>query len=155
MTVEFSNETPRAVDAQDLVALAEFVMAQLLLHPEAELSVVCVEPAAIAVLHEQYLHEPGPTDVMSFPMDELSPGRPGESQPQGLLGDVVLCPQVAAEQAVAAGHQAAHELRILLTHGILHLLGYDHAEPADEAEMFGLQRSLVLRYERQASESSR
>lgn len=84
---------------------------------------------------------------MSFPMDELRPGEPGRPRPTGILGDVVLCPQFAQAQALAAGHPLPHELRILLAHGILHLLGYDHAEPQEEAAMFALQRSLVQRYE--------
>ncbi len=113
----------------------------------AELSVVCVPPEAIAVLHEEYLDEPGPTDVMSFPMDELRPRRDGQPPVTGMLGDVVLCPAVAARQADAAGHDAGHELRILLAHGILHLLGFDHVEPDDEAAMFALQQSLVAQYE--------
>lgn len=147
MTVDFRNDSAAAVDEDDLVALAAFVMDRMLLHPQAELSISCVEPEAIAVLHEDYLDEPGPTDVMSFPMDELRPGRVDGSRPEGMLGDVVLCPVVAAAQAEAAGHSAAHEMRILLTHGILHLLGYDHVELTDEAEMFALQRSLVQQYE--------
>ncbi len=148
MTVELRNETTDPVAVGDLVALADFVMEQLLLDPATELSVVCVEPDDIALLHQEWLDEPGPTDVMSFPMDELRPGVPGEPRPQGMLGDVVLCPRVAAAQAAAAGHPPEHELRILLTHGILHLLGFDHAEPEDEAQMFGLQRSLVEQFER-------
>ena len=153
MTVEFRNDSSAPVDEADLIALAGHVMRQLRMHPDAELSVVCVEPAAIAVLHEEYLDEPGATDVMSFPMDELSPGKPGGALVEGMLGDVVLCPSVAQQQAAAAGHTAGHELRILLAHGILHLLGYDHADPAEEAEMFGLQRSLVADYERRAAGS--
>jgi probable rRNA maturation factor len=147
MTVDFRNDSAAAVDEDDLVALAAFVMDRMLLHPQAELSIACVEPDAIAVLHEDYLDEPGPTDVMSFPMDELRPGSVDGGRPEGMLGDVVLCPAVAAAQAETAGHSAAHEMRILLTHGILHLLGYDHVELPDEAEMFALQRSLVQQYE--------
>lgn len=147
MTVDFRNETDSPVAEADLVGLARFVMDRLHLHPAAELSVVCVSPEAIAVLHEEYLDEPGPTDVMSFPMDELRPGEPDGEPPVGMLGDVVLCPDVAGRQAVAAGHSPEHELRILLAHGILHLVGFDHADPADEARMFALQRSLVAEYE--------
>lgn len=147
MSVDFSNDCDREVDESDLTALAVFVMEQLRIDADAELSIVCVTPEAIAVLHEEYLDEPGPTDVMSFPMDELRPGEPGQPRPTGILGDVVLCPQFAQVQALAAGHGLHHELRILLTHGILHLLGFDHAEPAEEAAMFALQRSLVQQYE--------
>lgn len=141
--IDFRNETSDPVDEDDLVRLAEFALRHQGLHADTELSLVCVGPDEIAVLHEEYLDEPGPTDVMSFPMDEMRPGQP---EP-GVLGDVVLCPRVAAGQAAAAGHTAAHELRVLLAHGILHLLGFDHVEPDEESRMFALQREIVARYE--------
>ncbi len=89
---------------------------------------------------------PGPTDVMSFPMDELRPGREDREPQAGLLGDIVLCPSVAERQARDAGHATEEELLLLTTHGILHLLGYDHAEPEEEKEMFELQRKLLLTF---------
>jgi probable rRNA maturation factor len=89
---------------------------------------------------------PGPTDVMSFPMDELRPGREGTDPQEGVLGDIVLCPSVAERQARDAGHATEEELLLLTTHGILHLLGYDHAEPEEEKEMFELQRQLLLTF---------
>jgi probable rRNA maturation factor len=94
-------------------------------------------------LHLKWMDEPGPTDVLSFPIDELRPAKDDEEPDPGLLGDVVLCPDVAGQQAVAAGHTLEDELHLLTTHGILHLLGYDHAEPDEEKEMFGLQRQLL------------
>jgi probable rRNA maturation factor len=106
----------------------------------------------MADLHRRWLGEPGPTDVLAFPMDELRPPPPGSDRADrggepgpvpGLLGDVVLCPEVAAEQARHAGHSTEAELQLLCTHGILHLLGYDHGEPEEESEMFGLQARLV------------
>jgi probable rRNA maturation factor len=97
------------------------------------------------------MDEPGPTDVLSFPMDELRPPRDRDEPPEpGVLGDVVLCPQVAARQAAQAGHSAQEELDLLTTHGILHLLGYDHAEPAEEREMFGLQGELLTAWRERA-----
>jgi probable rRNA maturation factor len=115
-------------------------------HQQAELSVVLVDEPAMEQLHVQWMDEPGPTDVLSFPMDELRPGREDEDPQPGLLGDVVLCPHVARRQARAAGHSAEEELLLLTTHGILHLLGFDHAEPDEEKEMFGLQRKLLLTF---------
>ena len=97
-------------------------------------------------LHVQWMDLPGPTDVMSFPMDELRPGRAGSEPAEGVLGDVVLCPSVAAKQAREAGHATEEELLLLTTHGILHLLGYDHATPEEEKEMFELQRQLLLTF---------
>jgi probable rRNA maturation factor len=144
MSVEVLDESGAAVDADRLVALSQFVLDRLRIHPQAELSVTAVDEAAMTALHERWMDEPGPTDVLSFPMDELRPPRDRDEPARpGVLGDVVLCPQVAARQAVAAGHSAADELDLLTTHGILHLLGYDHAEPAEEREMFGLQGELL------------
>ena len=146
MSVEVNNESGVAADEAEIVALARHVLAQMHVHPQAELSVVLVDETAMEQLHVQWMDEPGSTDVLSFPMDELRPGTDGEDSPAGLLGDVVLCPQVAAAQARQAGHSTAEELLLLTTHGILHLLGYDHAEPDEEKEMFGLQRKLLLTY---------
>jgi probable rRNA maturation factor len=116
-------------------------------NPLAELSILVVDEAAMSELHEQWMGEPGPTDVLAFPMDELRPHSGSRDEDQSpdpaLLGDVVLCPQVAAKQAAEAGHSAQDEMELLCTHGILHLLGYDHAEPEEHAEMFGLQDELL------------
>jgi probable rRNA maturation factor len=146
VSVEVNNESGAEVDEAEIVALARHVLAQMRVHPQAELSVVLVDETAMEQLHVQWMDEPGPTDVLSFPMDELRPGTEGEDSPPGLLGDVVLCPQVAARQARTAGHSTAEELLLLTAHGILHLLGYDHAEPDEEKEMFGLQRKLLLTF---------
>jgi len=146
VSVEVNNESGVDVDEAEIVALARHVLAQMRVHPQAELSVVLVDETAMEQLHVQWMDEPGPTDVLSFPMDELRPGTDDEDSPAGLLGDVVLCPQVAAGQARQAGHSTAEELLLLATHGILHLLGYDHAEPDEEKEMFGLQRKLLLTF---------
>ena len=146
MSIEVNNETGVAVDETEIVALARHVLAQMRVHPQAELSVILVDEPAMEQLHVQWMDEPGPTDVLSFPMDELRPGTDEEESPAGLLGDVVLCPQVAAKQAETAGHTTQEELLLLTTHGILHLLGYDHAEPDEEKEMFALQRRLLLTF---------
>jgi probable rRNA maturation factor len=143
---EVNNESGLVADEAEIAALARHVLAAMRVHPQAELSVVLVDEPAMTQLHRQWMDEPGPTDVMSFPMDELRPGSESEDSPPGLLGDVVLCPQVAQRQALQAGHSTDEELLLLTTHGILHLLGYDHAEPEEEKEMFGLQRQLLLTF---------
>ena len=150
MSIEIANESGVPVQEAELAALARHVLDELRVHPLAELSVLIVDTEAMADLHQRWLNEPGPTDVLAFPMDELrlpppggSSSEPAEGAGPALLGDVVLCPQVAAEQAVKAGHQLADELDLLCTHGILHLLGYDHAEPDEHATMFGLQDKLL------------
>jgi probable rRNA maturation factor len=143
MSVDVVNESGTEVDVRRLVDLSRYVLDQMRVHPLAELSVLLVDVAAMEQLHVQWMDEPGPTDVMAFPMDELRPGSEDAEPEQGLLGDVVLCPSVAEQQAAQAGHQTEDELDLLCTHGILHLLGYDHAEPDDKAEMFGLQDDMI------------
>ncbi len=150
MSIDIANESDTAVDEEALASLARFVLDRMRIHPQAELSVLLVDEPAMTALHVQWMGEEGPTDVLSFPMDELRPGGDDDDEPDpGLLGDVVLCPTVAAAQAVAAGHSAADELHLLTTHGILHLLGYDHAEPAEEREMFALQDEIVTAWRKQ------
>ncbi len=146
MSVEVLNETDHRIDVRELVDLARFVMTSLHVNPRSELCITAVDAEAMTNLHVQWMDLPGPTDVMSFPMDELRPGREGAITPEGVLGDIVICPEVAAAQAAQAGHTTAEELLLLVTHGILHLLGFDHAEPEEEKEMFELQRTLLLTY---------
>lgn len=146
MAVEIVNESGIAVDEESLLGLAKAVLGALHVHPGAELSVICVDEASMEQLHLEWMDLPGATDVMSFPMDELRPGTPEAPSPEGLLGDVVICPQVAAVQAARGGHPASDEILLLLTHGILHLLGFDHEEPEERSEMFGLQARLLEDY---------
>ena len=152
MSIEIRNESGVAVDEAGLAALARHVLDQMRVHPLAELSVLLVDEEAMAGLHQRWMGEDGPTDVLAFPMDELGLPNPGGGQAEHgtdddtaetLLGDVVLCPQVALRQADKAGHSVQQELDLLCTHGILHLLGYDHAEPDEHATMFGLQDRLL------------
>lgn len=145
MSIEISNESGVDVSEEELISVARFVIGRMDVHPAAELSMVLVDSAAMADLHMRWMDLPGPTDVMSFPMDELEPGgRPDSPDPgPAMLGDIVLCPSFAADQAEAAGHSLANELALLTVHGVLHLLGYDHGEPDEEKEMFGLQGQLL------------
>jgi len=146
MSVEVNNESGYVTDEAEFAALGRFVLDQMHVHPQTDLSILLVGTEVMTELHVQWMDEPGPTDVLSFPMDELRPGLDGEVTPAGLLGDVVLCPEVAARQAREAGHSTMEELLLLTTHGILHLLGYDHEEPDEEKEMFALQRQLLLTF---------
>ena len=154
--IEVVNESGAEADELALEDVAKYVLTQMGIHPLAELSVLLVDESAMAELHVKWMDEPGPTDVLSFPMDELRPpglsaatasssrGSADDREPlPDLLGDVVLCPPVAERQARQAGHPAQAEMELLCVHGILHLLGYDHAEPEEEAEMFGLQAELL------------
>jgi probable rRNA maturation factor len=147
MSIDIANESGVDVEEAGLAAVARFALDQMRIHPLAELSVLLVDERAMTELHERWMGESGPTDVLAFPMDELRPPPPGTREEPGtdpgLLGDVVLCPQVAAEQARQAGHCTQDELSLLTVHGILHLLGYDHSEPDEHAAMFGLQDQLL------------
>ncbi len=130
----------------EISELATWVLGQMRLHPQTDLNILLVDEAAIEQLHIEWLDLPGPTDVMSFPMDELRPAPLGAEPQEGILGDIVICPQVAAQQALRSGHATMEEILLLTTHGILHLLGYDHAEEAERKEMFELQRKLLLTF---------
>ncbi|NQX27845.1 rRNA maturation RNase YbeY [Microbacteriaceae bacterium VKM Ac-2854] len=144
MSIEINNESSVPVDEAAILRLATYALDTLHVHPDAELAIVLVDEGAMEQLHVQWMDEPGPTDVLSFPMDELRPGTEDEQTPAGLLGDIVLCPQVAMGQAEQAGHSTLDELQLLTAHGLLHLLGFDHAEPEEEREMFGLQRDILV-----------
>lgn len=144
MSIEINNESGADVDEGALQRLAIFALDHLHVHADADLAILMVDEAAMEQLHVQWMDEPGPTDVLSFPMDELRPGSEDEITPAGLLGDIVLCPQVAIAQAEQAGHTPLDEMLLLTAHGILHLLGFDHAEPEDEKEMFGIQRDILV-----------
>ncbi|UUZ43745.1 rRNA maturation RNase YbeY [Janibacter limosus] len=146
MSIDVLNETDHEVEEVEFVELSRYVLEAMRVHPQAELCIRFVDEPTMTVLHEQWMDWAGPTDVMSFPMDELRPGREGETSLEGVLGDIVVCPSVAEQQAVTAGHAAIEEMLLLTTHGILHLLGYDHAEPDEEKEMFELQRQLLLTF---------
>jgi probable rRNA maturation factor len=153
VSVEVNNESGAEVDERALAELTRFVLEALRIDPLADVSILLVDSDTMASLHQQWMDLPGPTDVMAFPMDaaegpaeRFDPSAPpgtDEDAAATMLGDVVLCPAVAADQASSAGHSTEAELHLLCTHGILHLLGYDHAEAEDEREMFELQARLV------------
>ena len=143
MSIELLNESGAEVDEARIVAAVRFVLHRLHVHPDAEVSIALVDTATIEQLHVQWLDIPGPTDVLSFPIDELRPGTPDRPTQPGMLGDIVLCPEVAAAQAAEAGHDTMREILLLTVHSTLHLLGFDHAEDDERREMFDLQDSLL------------
>jgi probable rRNA maturation factor len=147
MSIEVLNESGDHVDVSELSRLSRFVMDEMRVHPLAELCIKVVDEATIAELNEHWMEKSGPTDVLAFPMDELRPGLVNEDPEEGVLGDLVLCPAVAERQAKDAGHPTRDEIDLLTVHGILHLLGYDHAEPEEHAEMFGLQGTLLTEWQ--------
>ncbi len=145
--IEINNESGTTVDEQHLQAVAAFALGQLRIHPQAELSVLLVDEPTMAGYHQRFMGEPGPTDVLSFPMDELRVPSDDEEPPEGLLGDIVLCPQVTSRQAAENGRSAAGEQDYLLIHGLLHLLGYDHATPVEHQVMFDLTDRIIAAWE--------
>jgi probable rRNA maturation factor len=154
VSIEVLNESGLdLVDVRRTQQLAAFVLQRMHVHPQAELCVTAVDEDTIAELNAKWMEKDGPTDVLAFPMDELRPGKVNEEPEEGVLGDLVLCPAVAirqAEDAVAkgqAGYTPTDELDMLTVHGILHLLGYDHAEPEEHEEMFGLQARLLAQWQ--------
>ncbi len=147
MSIEVLNESGAELDVPELSRLARFVMDEMRVHPQAELCIKLVDEATIAELNEKWMEKEGPTDVLAFPMDELRPGLVNEEPEEGVLGDLVLCASVAERQAAEAGHSMRDEVHLLTVHGILHLLGYDHAEPDEHKEMFGLQATLLTAWQ--------
>jgi probable rRNA maturation factor len=155
MSIDISNESGIDADNVALVRLATFALDQLRIHPLAELSILLVDEDTMSAYHEKYLGEPGPTDVLSFPMDELRPPTDGEEPPVGLLGDIVLCPAVTERQARENQRSAGEEAEYLLVHGLLHLLGYDHSNPEEQAEMFGLTDKIISAWAVQRPDQAR
>jgi len=155
MVIDLSDEVPDhervPVDTADLIRQAEFLLTALRLHDDTELSILLAGTEQMTELHVEHMGESGPTDVLSFPMDELREPSRGEPGEPGVLGDVVLCPPVAAAQAEIAGHSVAMELELLLVHGVLHLLGHDHADPDEHAVMFGKQDDLLRAWRTEGS----
>jgi probable rRNA maturation factor len=147
MSVEVLNESGVELDVAEYGRLSRFVMSRMRVHPEAELCLKLVDEDTMAEFNKRYMDKDGPTDVLSFPMDELRPARDGEPEEDGILGDMLLCPQYAAAQAPSFSRSADDEMRLLTIHGILHLLGYDHAEPDEEREMFALQARLLAEWQ--------
>jgi probable rRNA maturation factor len=143
VSIEVLNESDADLDVDHLSRLARFVMDRMRVHEQAELCIKLVDEATIAELNEQWMGKEGPTDVLAFPMDELRPGLLDEEPEEGVLGDLMIAPTIAEKQGATAGHGTVAEVELLTTHGILHLLGYDHAEPDEHREMFGLQAEIL------------
>lgn len=144
MTVELVNRSGQLVPESQMHELLNFGIDYMELNPECEISLTFVDVQEMEELHIKWMNEPGPTDVLSFPMD-----LPEKKDEIVTLGDIVIAPAVAAHQAVAAGHSTEHEIFILATHGLLHILGYDHADPDEEKVMFALQEKIVKEWSQQ------
>lgn len=146
MSIEIANESGIDLDDASVVSAARFALDSMDVSPMAELSMVFVTSEVMEGLHQRWMDLPGPTDVMAFPMDEPEDQAQEGVESSTLLGDIVLCPEFAGEQAHKAGHSLDDEMHLLTVHGVLHLLGYDHAEPEEEREMFGLQNRILAEF---------
>jgi probable rRNA maturation factor len=142
MTIEITNKSGELVPTESVRDLLQSALIGLKLNPECELNLVFVDIEEMTELHIKWMDEGGPTDVLSFPMDLPEPGNEAVT-----LGDIVIAPVVAAAQAATAGHSIDHEIFILAAHGLLHILGYDHATPEEEKALFTLQEKLVKNYQ--------
>jgi probable rRNA maturation factor len=145
MTIEVTNTSGQLVPTTEITSLMTHAMNALELNPDCDLNIAFVEDDYMTELHIKWMDEPGTTDVLSFPMD--MPEEPGEAV---TLGDIVISPVVAAAQAISQGHSTEHEIYILATHGLLHIIGYDHADTADEKIMFELQEKIVTDWEKRS-----
>jgi len=141
------NESSLGCDADSLHAMLTHHMPRTGIDPASPVDVLIVDEDRMAELHEQWMGEPGPTDVLSFPMDEVR-GAAGQEPPAfGMLGDIVVCAPVAARQAEGNGRGLDEEIAFLVTHGYLHLIGFDHATDAERAVMFDLQDALLADFQ--------
>ena len=142
MNIEMVTLTASDCDQGRLISLADYSLNAMGIHPDSELSISIVDVEEMSSLHMQWMDEPGPTDVLSFPMDEMKPN--SVTTGPGMLGDIVLCPEFAVAQAKAAGHSLQEELELLTVHGVLHLLGFDHREITERDAMFAKQDELLI-----------
>ena len=145
MTIEVTNTSGQLVPTAEMTSLMKHAMIALDLNPDCDLNIAFVEDDYMTELHVKWMDEPGTTDVLSFPMD--MPEEPGEVV---TLGDIVISPVVAAAQALTQGHSTEHEIYILATHGLLHIIGYDHADSVEEKVMFDLQEKIVTDWEKRS-----
>lgn len=149
-----------AVDVMRWVRLARLVLDDEGVIGDTELSLLFVDEQAISDLNARFLDGDGPTDVLAFPMDDdlvlggrqpdqggRGPGAPTDiGEPPALVGDVVVCPAVAARQAPSHGWSIDDEIALLVVHGVLHLLNYDHAEDDERQVMQRRERELLARF---------
>jgi probable rRNA maturation factor len=148
------------IDLERWLGLARLVLTEERAPVDAEVSLIFVDQAAITDLNRRFLGGSGPTDVLAFPIDDdhvpggrqpdsggRGPGSPSEpGDPPVVLGDVVVCPLVAERQAPEHAGTLDAELALLVVHGVLHLLNYDHAEPEEAARMQGRERELLTKF---------
>jgi probable rRNA maturation factor len=142
MTIEITNRSGQLVPSDKCLSLLTYAYGKLELHPDCDLNLTFIDDKEMQELHIKWMDLPGSTDVLSFPMD-----MPESGDDPVTLGDIVISPRFAEDQATKAGQSINHEIFILATHGLLHILGYDHEDIEDESVMFALQETIVSEWE--------
>ena len=141
MKIELVNNSTSNCNETSITSVAQFALIESGIHPDSELSIQIVTEEIMSELHMKWMNLPGPTDVLSCPMDEMKPN--SATSGPGIVGDLVLCPSYAEKN----GKQTLEkELELLTVHGVLHLLGYDHEEENEEVVMFALQEEILKKW---------
>jgi len=141
MKIELVNNSTSNCNETSITSVAQFALIESGIHRDSELSIQIVTEEIMSELHMKWMNLPGPTDVLSFPMDEMKPN--SATSGPGIVGDLVLCPSYAEKN----GKQTLEkELELLTVHGVLHLLGYDHEEENEEVVMFALQEEILKKW---------
>jgi probable rRNA maturation factor len=146
MSVFLANEQAMAVDSAELRSLAELVLGEEGYPPSTELTILLVDDEEMASYNRRFLDRDGPTDVLAFPVEQLIPGLVPDSDEHGpplMAGDVVVAPAYVARQAERLDVSFDDEMALMVTHGVLHLLGYDHETDEEAEHMERRERELL------------
>lgn len=148
MNVFLADEQDGGVDTSDVVPLAQLVMREERLPADSEVAIVLIDSDEMARYNELYMHESGPTDVLSFPIEDGAPGAPPERAEEGPpvnIGDVFIAPDVVRANADRSEVPFEDEFALMVVHGLLHLLGWDHRSEDDATRMEARERELLAR----------
>jgi probable rRNA maturation factor len=143
-----ADEQTEEVGLDDLHSLAQLVLRDEGYSDEVEVTLIFVSESEMAAYNERFLDRSGPTDVLAFPVEQLRPGVVPDKDPQGpplMLGDVIVAPAYVRRQAKEHGISFEDEMALMVTHGILHLLGYDHVDEEDAERMETKERELLAK----------
>ncbi|MFZ9309248.1 MAG: rRNA maturation RNase YbeY [Candidatus Nanopelagicales bacterium] len=142
-SIQISNDTDFKINEVRVLQTTIFAMGYMGLDIDTEVSISFVSETEMHSLNLEYMNEDAPTDVLAFPMDELRPLNPGEESQAGILGDLVFSPDYILQQSQNQNVLFEDELDLLVVHGVLHCLGFDHQEEIEHKEMFDLQREIL------------
>lgn len=148
MNILFADEQDPPIVTDELLMLAEIVLNAERLDEETGVAFVLIDEATMAELNETHMGKEGPTDVLSFPIEAAVPGSPPRSAAGGPpieLGDIFICPAVVRRNAKRQEVPFDDEVALMVVHGLLHLLGWDHENEPDAVRMEGRERELLSR----------